>query len=83
METSLWAELQKTCRTVIGFPLSAECLFQIFVLKSGSHPVDLVLGDTMPSGLIAPLRDGFADLFGYFAGSCSVQLKNESPGPGG
>jgi hypothetical protein len=45
------------------------------VLKSGSYPVDLALGNTVPCSYIAPLRDEFADLCGYFMSRGRVQLK--------
>jgi len=55
--------------------LSINCLFHVFVLESRSHPVDLVLADTVTGGLIAPCRDGPADLLGYLARLGGVQFK--------
>jgi hypothetical protein len=45
------------------------------VLKSGSHPVDLALGSTVPCSYIAPLRDEFADLCSYFMGPVPTDIK--------
>jgi hypothetical protein len=60
--------------------LSAGRLFQILVLKSGSHPVDFVLGDTMPGSLGSPFLGGCADLCGYFTGLGCVQLVSDARG---
>ena len=58
------------------------------MLKRRRHAVDLVFGQAVPRGFVAPLRDGLADLLGYFAGLGGVQieiprdLKGQSEGGG-
>src|SRR5580698_11480247 len=58
-----------------GGGLSTVCLFQIRVVKSGSHPVDFAFGNTMMGGFSAPFRRSTTDLFGYFARLGSAQFK--------
>jgi hypothetical protein len=45
------------------------------MLESRSHPVDLVLANTVMGGLIAPCRDGLANLLGYLTRFGGVQFK--------
>jgi hypothetical protein len=57
--------------------LSAKCFFSILALKSGSHPVDLVLGDVVPCALIAPIRERFCRLARPFHEVLSRAVSNE------
>ena len=45
------------------------------MLKSGRHAVDFRLGESVPRGFVAPLRDHLADLRRYFAGLAGVEIK--------
>src|ERR1700739_2286966 len=55
--------------------LFCQCVLQVPVLKSRSHPVNLVPGDPPPCCFISPPRHGFADLGGYLAGLGIIQIK--------
>jgi hypothetical protein len=55
--------------------LAAERFLEVFMLKCGCHPIDLVLCDALLCGSLAPLRDRLADLCGYLAGFGRIQLK--------
>lgn len=60
---------------VLIWPSSIEHLFQILMLKSRCHPVDLVLGDALPGRFVPPFRGGFADLGSYVTRLDVIQLK--------
>ena len=57
------------------FLSARSCEVQILMLKSGRHAVDFRLGESVPRGFVAPLRDHLADLRHYFAGLAGVEIK--------